>query len=59
MPRNAIVQEEFIAFSAKDISFSILSFLVKNISWNFLGFPTISLLLKQFIGILASISNVF
>ena len=58
MPSNSAVLEDFIAFPTKDFSFSILLFLAKNISGNFFGFATISLLFSQFIAILAYISNV-
>ena len=58
MPSNSTVLEDFIALPTKDISLSI-HFLAKSISWNFLGFATISLFLSQFIAILTSISSFF
>ena len=59
MHGNSTVLEDFTVFPARDISFPILLFLAKNISRKFLGFGTVSLLLSQFIAILASISNLF
>ena len=57
MPNNSTVLEDFFAFPTKDILFSILLFLAKKMSLNFLGFATISLSFSQFIAILASISK--
>ena len=54
---NSTAFEDLTVFPAKDFFLFIFLFLAKSISWNYLGFATISLFVSQFIAVLASISK--